>query len=62
MASFIKLKDVKLMTGLSRSSIYAMMKDDKFPHTVLLGVRAVAWVDIEVNEWMQNKLASRSSS
>jgi prophage regulatory protein len=57
---FLKLKEVMEKTALSRSAIYRKMDkknlkmDEKiFPKPVNLGDRAVAWVESEVNEWME---------
>ncbi len=48
------------MTGLGRSSIYNFMVEGSFPKSVPLGGRAVAWVESEINEWMEARLAERS--
>lgn len=57
MRSFIKLPCVIAMTGLSKSSIYAMMKVGTFPKCVLIGTRAVAWIEAEIQEWIDNKVS-----
>lgn len=49
---------VEAATGLSRSSIYAMMDAGEFPRPVRIGKRAVAWPESAVNTW----LASRPSA
>ena len=49
----IKLTSVKSMTGLSKSSIYAMIMQGKFPKNVPIGKRAVAWVEAEIQQWIQ---------
>jgi len=55
----IKLKDVINTTGLSRSSIYAYMAKGVFPKPIQLGPRAVAWVEEEVQSWLQVRLDAR---
>ncbi len=50
----IRLKEVINLTALSRSSIYKRMKEGTFPKTVSLGDRAVAWVESDINEWIEN--------
>ncbi|GAB6263408.1 AlpA family transcriptional regulator [Photobacterium sp. R1] len=55
----IKLSEVKHLTGLGRSTIYNFMKEGKFPQSVSLGGRAVAWVESEVMEWIVKKIAER---
>ncbi|WP_045419568.1 AlpA family transcriptional regulator [Vibrio campbellii] len=50
---FLKLKEVMEKTALSRSAIYRKMNEDAFPKSVNLGDRAVAWIESEVDEWME---------
>ncbi|PMG79220.1 AlpA family transcriptional regulator [Vibrio lentus] len=56
---FLKLKEVMQKTALSRSAIYRKMNDDEFPKSINLGERAVAWVEKEVDEWMEACLLGR---
>ncbi|WP_273859616.1 AlpA family transcriptional regulator [Photobacterium sp. GSS17] len=56
---FLKLKEVMEKTALSRSAIYRKMNEDQFPLSISLGDRAVAWVESEVDEWMEGCLALR---
>lgn len=55
----IKLKEVMNSTGLGRSIIYKYMSKDDFPRSISLGGRSVAWVESEVHDWMNEKLAMR---
>ncbi|AEJ01329.1 phage transcriptional regulator, AlpA [Nitrosomonas sp. Is79A3] len=57
---FVKLETVKSMTGLSRSSIYQLINEGRFPNQVNLGSRSVAWVASEIEDWMNNCIANRS--
>ncbi len=56
---FLKLKEVMEKTALSRSAIYRKMNDGEFPQSVSLGERAIAWVESEVDEWMEMRLERR---
>ena len=56
MYQLIRLKQVKEKTGLSRSSIYQFIKEGKFPAQVKLGQRAAAWVDSEVEDWINDRI------
>lgn len=56
---FIKLDEVMHCTGLGRSSIYKYMSSGEFPRSISLGDRALAWVESEVHDWMNEKLAMR---
>lgn len=46
---------VEAATGLSRSSIYAMMDKDCFPRPILIGKRAVAWPQSAVEAWLAER-------
>ena len=57
---FLKLNDVKRMTGLSRTTIYDWIRKGKFPESIKLGERASAWLASEVNSWIKDRIrASR---
>ena len=52
----IRMKEVMHLTGLSRPSVYRLMKDGTFPNSIDVGERSVAWVDDEVHEWVDQKI------
>lgn len=59
---FLRLKEVMSLTGLGRSTIYKFMADETdFPKSVPLGGRAVAWVESEIEEWMESRLSMRDN-
>ncbi len=45
---FLKLPEVLIRTGKSRSSIYQGVNDGTFPTPIKLGPRAVAWIEAEI--------------
>jgi prophage regulatory protein len=45
-----------MRTGLSRSSIYLWISNEKFPAPVSLGARAVGWVESEVDDWVAQRI------
>jgi prophage regulatory protein len=55
----LRLPEVKRRTGLSRSSIYGQISNGTFPHSVSIGARAVAWVEDEVEEWINQRIDDR---
>jgi predicted DNA-binding transcriptional regulator AlpA len=58
---FLRLPEVKAVTGLSKSSLYALVREKSFPAPVRLGVRTVAWVRSEVRQWAAQRVhASRT--
>jgi prophage regulatory protein len=61
--SFLRLPEVKAVTGLSKSCLYALIREKNFPAPVRLGPRAVAWVRSEVKKWAAERVhASRSAA
>lgn len=61
--TFIRLPEVKAITGLSKTSLYALIKEKNFPAPVRLGPRAVAWVKSEIRQWAVERVqASRSAA
>ncbi len=40
------------LTGLSRSSIYRLEKQKKFPQRVRISERAVGWIASQVQKWI----------
>jgi len=60
--SFLRLPAVKLLTGLSRSTLYALIRSKSFPAPVQLGARTVAWVRSEVKEWAVERISTSRSA
>lgn len=58
----IRLKAVMAMTGLSRSGIYKYISEDRFPQCVNLGTRAVAFVEHEVQHWIEQRIENRDAN
>ena len=56
MKRLLRLPEVLSLTGLSRSRLYA---DPSFPKSVKIGERAVAWVEDEIKEWVDARIAQR---
>ncbi|MEG2269000.1 MAG: AlpA family transcriptional regulator [Acinetobacter sp.] len=65
MNQIINLKEVIQVTGLSRATIYNIMNekhkyyDPTFPKQVNLTVGRVGWSALEINQWIEAKLANR---
>ena len=61
--SFLRLPELKSVTGLSKSSLYALIRAKSFPSPVQLGPRTVAWVRSEVRQWAAERISkSRTAS
>ncbi|MHA7820037.1 MAG: helix-turn-helix transcriptional regulator [Erythrobacter sp.] len=51
---FLWLREVLHRTGLGRSTVYRWMDEGRFPKSVRLGGRSVAWIEHEIDEWLQD--------
>lgn len=59
---FLRLPKVTAITGLSKSSLYELIRTNNFPAPVRIGPRIVAWVNSEVQRWAAERItASRST-
>ena len=50
--SLIRLPEVLKRTGFGKAWIYRLISEGRFPAPVKIGVRAVAFVESEVDEWI----------
>lgn len=58
--ALLRRKEVEKLTTLSRSRIYDLMKQGLFPKPARLGSMLVAWVEAEVMEWIDARIAERA--
>lgn len=56
--SILRLPAVKARVSLSRSTIYLRMSLGIFPKPVSLGVRAVGWLETEIDQWLEQQIKS----
>ena len=61
---FLRRREVESITGLPRSSLYGLMKAGQFPKPVPLNDEghAVAWVESEISEWQEERIAERETA
>lgn len=55
----LRLRDVSRMVGLGRSSIYRLVSLGAFPAPKKLGVRSVAWLQSDVESWIDARDQAR---
>lgn len=55
--TLIKLPAVMAKTSLSKPCIYAKAKDGTFPKQIKVGKRSVAWVESDVQKWIDARIA-----
>ena len=56
---FLRLPEVREMTGLSTSTIYRWMTEGTFPKQIQLGSRSVVWLESDVTKWMDQRIGAR---
>ena len=54
-ALLMRMTAVTRMTGLSRSTIYKLMAERRFPSPVRLSSRAVAWRRADLERWSEER-------
>ena len=57
----LRLPQVVELTGRKRATIYADMKEGKFPASVRLGLRAIGWKASVIQEWIAGRENSRTT-
>lgn len=55
--SLLRLPEVQRRTGYSKAWIYRLLKDGKFPASIKIGSRAIAFIESEVDEWVAQRIA-----
>ena len=57
----LRLDGVKERTGLSRSLIYQLVGEGRFPEQIHLGARSVAWIEAEIEDWIRQRIRESRS-
>ena len=57
--TFLRRDDVERITGLSRSTLYALMSAGQFPKQFKISGRAAAWSQSEIAAWQEKQMARR---
>ena len=55
---FLRKREVMQLTGLSSSGLYALMSVNKFPKSIKLSEKSVAWLESDVLQWQAERLAA----
>ncbi len=60
----IRLREVMDLTGLSKSYVYALAAQGRFPRSISLvpGGTSRAWVEAEVRQWIEQRIAVREAA
>ena len=55
----LRRDEVEIKTGFKRAHIYHLMRAGKFPKTIRLGIRAVGWDSLEIEQWIAERRSER---
>jgi prophage regulatory protein len=55
--NILRLPQVLQRTGLARSTIYQHIAEGIFPRPISLGLRAVGWLESDLEEWVAKRIA-----
>lgn len=53
----VRLPGVEELTGCKKSTIYELMRAGKFPKSVRVNARMVAWSETAVLQWVQDRIS-----
>ena len=52
----IRVPEVLRKVGFSRTTMYELIKEGRFPDKVIIGARSVAVVESEIDAWIENTI------
>jgi prophage regulatory protein len=53
----IRVPEVLRRVGFSRTTMYELIKEGRFPDKVIIGARSVAFVESEIDAWIENTIS-----
>lgn len=62
MTKFLRLPEVLIRGGFSRSTAYELIAAGKFPQPIKISKRAIAFAEDEIEAWQQARLAERDAA
>jgi prophage regulatory protein len=58
----LKIEEVVKKCHMSRATIYKKAKEGTFPKQIKLSERSSGWLESEINDWIQNRIAEREKN
>lgn len=58
----IRLRELKKLTGLSTTTIWRKERENTFPKRLRIAKRAVGWKHNEINQWIDEQIATGSAA
>ena len=61
---FISFEELKTEKGIgySRTQIWRLERDGKFPKRVPIGEARIAWVESEIDQWQKHQIEARDAA
>ena len=53
--NILRINEVKNITSMSNSTIYELIKTNKFPRPKRIGKRAVGWLENDIQAWLDSR-------
>jgi prophage regulatory protein len=54
----LRWRDVQPRVGICRSQAHALIQHGNFPAPVKLGKRASAWIETEIDQWIESRITT----
>ena len=61
MTTVIRFPQLIKLIGLARSTVYVRIAEGTFPKPIKLGVRAIGWLESDIEEWIQSQVDESQS-
>jgi prophage regulatory protein len=58
----LKLSEVEARVGLKKTTIYKSVQAGTFPAPIALGGKARGWVDSEIDQWIEERIADTQNA
>ncbi|MDR0806989.1 MAG: AlpA family transcriptional regulator [Enterobacteriaceae bacterium] len=55
--SLIRLPEVQRRTGYGKAWLYKLIAQGRFPKPIKIGIRSIAFIECEVDEWINQRIA-----
>lgn len=59
---FLRIKGVTERVGLSRSQIYKLISQGRFPAQIKLYGSVAAWLESDITEWIEQQVAASKAA
>ncbi|HBS7092427.1 MULTISPECIES: helix-turn-helix transcriptional regulator [Klebsiella/Raoultella group] len=54
--SLIRFSEVQRRTGYSKAWLYRLMEQKRFPSAIKIGSRAIAFIESEIDDWINQRI------